>query len=60
VTALSARFDPAAFRKAVPANEQPKHFRFAGAKLTAFAAFPSRKRFDFTFEQFGLGVRGGR
>jgi len=52
--ASAALFDPAAFQKPVPVNEQTWHFRFAGAKLTAFAAFPSRKRFDFTFEQFGL------
>ena len=52
--ASAALFDPAAFRKPVPANEQTWHFRFAGPKLTAFAALPSRERFDFTFEQFGL------
>jgi len=50
----AALFDPLAFRKPVPTNEQTWHFRFAGTKLTAFAALPSRERFDFTFAQFGL------
>lgn len=54
--ANAALFDPSAFRKPVPTNEQTWHFRFAGAKLTAFAALPSRQRFDFTFEQFGLAA----
>jgi hypothetical protein len=52
--ASAALFDPSAFRRPVPTNEQTWHFRFAGAKLTAFAALPSRERFDFTFQQFGL------
>jgi hypothetical protein len=52
--ANAALFDPSAFRKPVPTNEQTWHFRFAGSKLTALAALPSRARFDFTFEQFGL------
>jgi hypothetical protein len=52
--ASAALFDASAFRKPVPTNEQTWHFRFAGTKLTAFAALPSRARFDFTFEQFGL------
>ena len=52
----AALFDPAAFRKPVPTSEQTWHFRFAGTKLTAFAALPSRKRFDFSFEQFGLAA----
>jgi len=50
----AALFDPSAFEKPVPTNEQTWHFRFAGTKLTAFAALPSRERFDFTFAQFGL------
>ena len=54
--ASAALFDPSVFRKPVPANEQTWHFRFAGTKLTAFAALPSRERFDFTFEQFGLAA----
>lgn len=49
-----ALFDPSAFQKPVPSNEQTWHFRFAGKKLTALAAVPSRERFDFTFAQFGL------
>lgn len=49
-----ALFDPSAFRKPVPDNEQSWHFRFRGARLTAFAAEPSRERYDFTFEQLGL------
>jgi len=50
----AALFDPAAFRKPVPASAGTWHFRFAGNKLTAFAAAPSDKRQDFTFAQFGL------
>jgi hypothetical protein len=50
----AAVLDPAAFQKPVPTGEQTWHFRFAGMKLTAFAALPSRARFDFTFDQFGL------
>lgn len=49
-----ALLDPAGFQKPVPTSEQTWHFRFSGAKLTALAALPSRKRFDFTFAQFGL------
>jgi hypothetical protein len=52
--ANAALFEPGAFQKPVPINEQTWHFRFAGTKLTALAALPSRKRFDFTFAQFGL------
>jgi len=51
-----ALFDPSAFQKPVPTNEQTWHFRFAGTKLTAFAAVPSKDRFDFTFGQFGLAA----
>lgn len=54
--ANAALFDPSAFQKPVQTNEQTWHFRFAGTKLTAFAALPSRERFDFTFEQFGLAA----
>lgn len=50
----AALFDPAGFQKPVPTSEQTWHLRFTGTKLTAFAALPSRERFDFTFEQFGL------
>jgi hypothetical protein len=50
----AALFDPSAFRKPVPTTEQTWHFRFAGMKLTALAALPSRDRFDFTFAQFGM------
>jgi hypothetical protein len=50
----AALFDPAAFRKPVPANEQTWHLRFVGTRLTALAAVPSSERFDFTFAQFGL------
>jgi hypothetical protein len=50
----AAVLDPADFLKPVPTGEQTWHFRFAGMKLTAFAALPSRARFDFTFDQFGL------
>jgi hypothetical protein len=52
--ASAALFDPSAFQKPVPTNEQTWHFRFAGTNLTTFAALPSKERFDFTFEQFGL------
>lgn len=50
----AALFDPAAFQRPVPASAGTWHFRFAGKKLTAFAAAPSEMRQDFTFEQFGL------
>lgn len=50
----AALFDPTAFQKPVPKGEGTWHFRFAGEKLTAFAAAPSDKRHDFTFEAFGL------
>ena len=50
----AALFDPGAFQKPVPGNAGTWHFRFAGKRLTAFAALPSRQRHDFTFEQFGL------
>ena len=50
----AALFDPSAFQKPVPASAGTWHFRFAGNKLTAFAAAPSEKRHDFTFDQFGL------
>lgn len=50
----AALLDPSAFQKPVPTGERTWHFRFAGNKLTAFAALPSRERHDFRFEQFGL------
>jgi RES domain-containing protein len=50
----AALLDPAAFQKPVPKGEQTWHFRFADRKLTTFAALPSRERYTFTFEQFGL------
>lgn len=50
----AALFDPSAFQQPVPASAGTWHFRFAGHKLTAFAALPSGERYDFTFEQFGL------
>ena len=49
-----ALFDPKSFQKPVPTLERTWHFRFRGAKLTAFAAGPSPDRYDFTFEQFRL------
>ena len=49
-----ALLDPGAFQRPVPFPERSWHFRFRNKKLTAFAAAESRKRFDFTFEQFGL------
>jgi hypothetical protein len=52
----AALFDPSAFQKPVPTGERTWHFRFAGKKLTAFAALPSRERDDFRFEQFGLAA----
>lgn len=52
----AALFDPAAFQKPVPASAGTWHFRFTGAKLTAFAAAPSDKRHDFSFDQFGLAA----
>jgi hypothetical protein len=51
-----ALMDPAAFREKVPRGEQTWHFRFRSANLTAFAAAPSRERYDFTFDQFGLAA----
>ena len=50
----AALFDPSAFQKPVPVSAGTWHFRFAGHKLTAFAALPSGERHDFTFGQFGL------
>ena len=50
----AALFDPFAFQRPVPASAGTWHFRFAGHKLTAFAALPSGERHDYTFEQFGL------
>lgn len=52
----AALFDPSAFQKPVPASAGTWHFRFAGDRLTAFAAAPSDKRHDFTFDQFGLSA----
>lgn len=49
-----AVFDPAAFQEPVPKGEQTWHFRFSKRKLGAFAALPSRERYEFTFAQFGL------
>jgi hypothetical protein len=49
-----ALLDPSAFRRPVPYPERSWHFRFRDKKLTAFAAGESRKRFDFTFDQFEL------
>ena len=54
-----ALFDPTAFQKPVPTSAGTWHFRFAGNKLTAFAAAPSNKRQDFTFERFGLATPSG-
>jgi RES domain-containing protein len=51
-----ALMDPAAFREPVPRGERTWHFRFRGERLTAFAAAPSRERYDFSFEQFGLSA----
>ena len=50
----AALFDPSAFQKPVPKDEQTWHLRFRGTRLTAFAAGPSAERHDFTFQQFGL------
>jgi len=49
-----ALLDPAAFQARVPKMRQTWHFRYENGRLTAFAAFPSKARYDFTFEQFGL------
>lgn len=49
-----ALLDPAVFGEPVPRAEQTWHFRFRGPRLAAFAAAPSRERYDFSFEQFGL------
>jgi hypothetical protein len=51
-----ALLDPGAFQRPVPYPERSWHFRFRDSKLTAFAAGESRKRFDFTFQQFGLAT----
>lgn len=52
----AAVLDPAAFEKPVPKGEQTWHFRFSKRTLTTLAALPSRERYEFTFEQFGLVV----
>lgn len=49
-----ALFDPSAFTASTPKIEQTWHFRYEAGQLTAFAAFPSKERHSFTFEQFGL------
>jgi hypothetical protein len=49
-----ALLDPAAFEGVAPKIAQTWHFRYENGRLTAFAAFPSKVRYDFTFEQFGL------
>ncbi|SNS59748.1 RES family NAD+ phosphorylase [Sphingopyxis indica] len=49
-----ALFDPAVFQGPVPKNAQTWHFRFERGEMTAYAAFPSRERFAFRNEDFGL------
>jgi len=49
-----ALFDPAGFAASAPRIRQSWHFRFDRGVLTAFAAFPSRDRFSFTFADFDL------
>lgn len=49
-----ALFDPSVFRDPAPKNAQTWHFRFERGELTAYAAFPSRERFAFRGEDFGL------
>jgi hypothetical protein len=48
-----ALLDPQGFQ-AAPKIRETWHFRYENGRLTAFAAFPSKARYDFTFEQFGL------
>lgn len=45
---------PAAIRSAAPRHWNTWHLKFEGERLTAFAAFPSNKRYSFTPADFGL------
>jgi hypothetical protein len=51
--------DPLAFAEVTPRSQRTWHFRFEGGRLTAFAAFPSDDRFEFTYAEFGLGKLNG-
>ena len=46
--------DPAAFAERRPRPGRTWHLRYEAGQLVALAAFPSRDRFAFTPEQFGL------
>ena len=46
---------PAAIRSTTPRHWNTWHLKFEGERLTAFAAFPSNKRYSFTPADFGLG-----
>jgi hypothetical protein len=47
-----------AFAEVTPRPQRTWHFRFEGGRLTAFAAFPSDDRVEFTYAEFGLGIAG--
>lgn len=49
-----ALLDPAAFAGRAPKIGETWLLRYEGGQMTAFAAFPSDTRFNFTFAQFGL------
>jgi len=46
--------DPGAFADHTPMIEQTWHLRYEQRRLTAFAAFPVRERYNFSFDQFDL------
>ena len=50
-----ALLDPACFERPMPKAEGTWHFRFRAGHLTAIAAAPSDGRYEFGFDQFGLG-----
>lgn len=49
-----ALLDPAVFTASAPTVEMTWHFRFEAGQITAFAAFPSREHYAFSFATFGL------
>ncbi len=49
-----ALLDPAGFAARAPRIVQTWLLRHEAGRMTAFAALPSRERYDFTFEGFGL------
>jgi len=51
-----ALLDPTGFTTSTPTIGQTWHFRYEAGEITAFAAFPSRERYSFTFSIFGLSA----